>query len=122
MRLILHIGTEKTGTTAVQNFLYQNRQSLLQRRIGLLSSIDSPNNRKLYAYCLPEDKFDDYFWDLNIRDVTAKGAYFSGFESTFSSEVESLRGQVDNRIQFVTFFKGFVKTMEFPEFPLAQFP
>jgi hypothetical protein len=98
MRLILHIGTEKTGTTAVQNFLYKNRDILLQNRVGLLDSIDYPNNRKLYAYCLPEDEFDDYFWDLNIRDVDAKRQYFKNFEQELEDEISNLEQQVETVI------------------------
>jgi hypothetical protein len=98
MRLILHIGTEKTGTTAVQNFLYKNRDILLRNRIGLLESIDYPNNRKLYAYCLPENEFDDYFWDLNIRDVEAKRQYFKNFEQELADEIGNLESQADTVI------------------------
>jgi len=95
MRLILHIGTEKTGTTAIQSFLYKNRGLLLDNRIGLLDSIDYPNNRKLYAYCLPENKLDDYFWDLNIRDVEAKRKYFKNFQQEFADEINAIKSQVD---------------------------
>ena len=31
MKLILHIGTHKTGTTALQRFLYANREPLAGR-------------------------------------------------------------------------------------------
>ena len=33
MKLVLHIGFAKTGTTAVQKHVYDNRQWLLERRI-----------------------------------------------------------------------------------------
>ncbi len=35
MELILHIGYSKTGTSAIQDFLYRNRKMLL-RRYGIL--------------------------------------------------------------------------------------
>jgi hypothetical protein len=38
MRLILHIGTHKTGTTALQQFLYANRESLVTRGLHYATS------------------------------------------------------------------------------------
>lgn len=43
-RLLLHIGMPKTGSTAVQSALVQNRGVLGERGIGVSSSLGSPNN------------------------------------------------------------------------------
>lgn len=32
-KVVLHIGTEKTGTTSIQHFMSQNRQALLAKGI-----------------------------------------------------------------------------------------
>ena len=49
-QLILHIGTEKTGTTSLQNDLYRNRAHLAAHGVGLLTHADQPNNRRVASY------------------------------------------------------------------------
>ncbi|MFM7267148.1 MAG: hypothetical protein ACKOZT_00990 [Cyanobium sp.] len=53
-RLILHIGTEKTGTSSIQRFLSRNRRQLLQQSIGVpLCLADAAGNHSwlpLLAY------------------------------------------------------------------------
>jgi hypothetical protein len=43
MDLYLHIGTEKTGTTSIQHFLYENIEKLKEKKIYLSQSINFPN-------------------------------------------------------------------------------
>lgn len=59
MKLILHIGTEKTGTTSIQTWLYANRAELSRQGICLSNLLDVPNNRALaHAF---QDQVDPYF-------------------------------------------------------------
>ncbi|MFM7265374.1 MAG: hypothetical protein ACKOZW_07250 [Cyanobium sp.] len=47
--LILHIGSAKTGTTSIQQFLAQNREALLARRVVVPSFLGvGPNHRWLH--------------------------------------------------------------------------
>ena len=48
-RLVLHIGSPKTGTTSLQSWLYANRTPLGQAGVYLPLSIGQPNNRCLAA-------------------------------------------------------------------------
>ncbi|ASF45581.1 hypothetical protein [Methylovulum psychrotolerans] len=48
--LLLHIGTEKTGTTSIQEFLAHNRRRLQQAGILYPSSLGDKNHIKLAAY------------------------------------------------------------------------
>ncbi len=48
--LILHIGTEKTGTTSIQDFLALNRAQLKQQGILYPESLGQRNHIKLAAY------------------------------------------------------------------------
>jgi len=92
MELVLHIGTEKTGTTAIQNTLYQNEAELARHSIGLMHGIDEPNNRKLYAYILHlENQIDNYHYEKRLADESARKQYFSGFEESFSAECKQLK-------------------------------
>ena len=90
MRVVLHIGTEKTATTTLQDFVYANREVLRQKGVVLSDVLGKTNNRKLAAFCVPEKNFDDYFKDRRIRTVEAKRAHFQGFRDSFISEARQL--------------------------------
>ena len=58
-RLLLHIGTEKTGTTAWQAWLARQREALDQRGFALPASLGPTNHRKLPTSCFDLDRVDD---------------------------------------------------------------
>lgn len=93
MKLVLHIGTEKTATTTIQDFVYANRAALANRSVALSDELGLTNNRKLVAYFLPEDRFDDYFTHRHIATIEDKRRHFEGFEDAFASEVRALSGR-----------------------------
>ena len=95
MKLILHIGTEKTATTTLQYFLYHNRKALLEQRIALLDKLDQPCNRKMAAYCLPDEVFDDYFTDKNINSVSGKRKLFEPFLEDLRTEISKAQKKAD---------------------------
>lgn len=92
MRLVLHIGTEKTATTTLQHFLYHNRAALAARGVDLSDACGSPNNRRLAAYCQPKARFDNFFQTRGIRTIAEKEAFFAAFETDFKAEVAGLQG------------------------------
>ncbi|MBE7213944.1 hypothetical protein MK852_17105 [Shewanella benthica] len=76
-RVILHIGTEKTGTTSIQHFLSENRQQLLKHGVlyphigprsdahfdlvNALHPLD--NNGRRMEFLPPVTHDDDYYWN-----------------------------------------------------------
>lgn len=52
MRVILHIGTEKTGSTSIQNFLYANRTALMNRGVTPACVLDPIFGRNNFALVL----------------------------------------------------------------------
>lgn len=96
MRLILHIGTEKTATTTLQHFLLHNKKALLNQRIALLDEIlGFPSNRKLAAYCQPQEMYDDYFQQRQISTLADKRRHFANFERDFASAISKASDQAD---------------------------
>lgn len=61
MDLIIHIGTEKTGTTSIQNGLHANRDALTQAGIYLPVSLGGHNPRQLATYAMKDGRPDDVF-------------------------------------------------------------
>ncbi len=90
MRAILHIGTEKTGTTSIQSFLTQNRKELAQFGYAYLQSAGLPSNRKLATYCFNSDHHDDHHVSLGIVEPEKREKWRSDFASDFEKEIKGL--------------------------------
>jgi hypothetical protein len=89
MRCLLHIGTEKTGTTLLQDWLYANREALSARGVFLSDVLERNNNRKLAAHF--QGYMDDYHQARGIADEAARDAFFAGFEQDFAREVDAAK-------------------------------
>ncbi|WP_138464233.1 hypothetical protein [Poseidonocella sp. HB161398] len=85
MDCILHIGTAKTGTTILQNWLYRNRAQLGAQGVYLSERLGMTNNRLLPAYFRKE--LDDWARRERIATQAAKAAYFDGFLEGLSAEI-----------------------------------
>ena len=89
MKCILHIGTEKTGTTLLQNWLYDNKEKLSQVGIYLSDSIGTNNNRLIPAYF--GETLDDFHMDNGIANNKEKKKYFSGFLDNLNGEISNAK-------------------------------
>jgi len=93
MKCILHIGTEKTGTTSIQDFLTANEEELSKRRIAISKALGRGNNRVLALYF--QDNLDDMSQRLRLTSVEAQRDYFAPVLSAFKAEVEAVRTDHD---------------------------
>lgn len=89
MKCLLHIGTEKTATTTIQEFLYHNRAQLKDFGIGISSVLGMPNNRKLCAYF--QKDFDDYFFRQGLHNPSQRETHFAGMFDSLQEEVNELK-------------------------------
>ncbi|MCJ8334697.1 MAG: hypothetical protein MJH10_10690 [Epibacterium sp.] len=89
MRLLLHIGTEKTGTTLLQDWLYANRSALSAQGVFLSQIMEIPNNRKFVAYF--QSNVDDYTCNLGIKTPEGKAALFAGYGAALEAELAAAR-------------------------------
>ena len=69
MRCLLHIGTEKTGSTALQTALSVNREHLSDRGIFYSKTAGSLNSRALAAAFCQYSSDDSYLARLGIGDI-----------------------------------------------------
>ena len=67
MRCILHIGTEKTGTTSIQAFLDLNRSHLRSCGILVPRSVGGPNNIGLAVAAYNPFHLDDYVKSIGLQ-------------------------------------------------------
>lgn len=86
MRCVLHIGTEKTGTTIIQDWLYSNQKILSENGVYLSDQIGKTNNRLLPAFF--HDQLDDWSMQHRITSIEQKAEYFKDFSETLVSEIQ----------------------------------
>jgi len=90
MDLILHIGTEKAGSTSLQEWLHENSTKLAQEGIVYCSSLLRPNNLGIYLYGLGGG-FDDGFANLGLTSEEEKSSAVEKFRRDFLDEVASAK-------------------------------
>lgn len=86
-RLVLHIGTEKTGTTSIQRFLHSNRHRLLDDGWTLPSSLGEPEQRRLAVLCNDESFVDDFMRHSNIADPRVRAKVTRQWRAAFAKEI-----------------------------------
>jgi len=90
VEVVLHIGVEKTGTTAIQNFLYLNADALSSQSTALLECAGKPNNRLLPAWFRDDDRSDDMLRSKGVFDADGKRRFFEGWPETLGVEIAAL--------------------------------
>ncbi len=94
MKAIVHMGIEKTGTTALQSFLTENRFHLKEKGYAYLESAGLPSNRKLATYCIDQSRFDDHHQMLNIVESSTRKAWNNQFIHDFYKEIDNLESHI----------------------------
>ena len=90
MKCVLHIGTEKTGSTALQSFLNDHREQLSRRGIHFCASMGQRNNRLLAQAMMRAWRSDDFFQQRGMTDVRARKAWRRSVMASFRQEVASV--------------------------------
>ncbi|MEQ8895579.1 MAG: hypothetical protein RID23_00685 [Roseovarius sp.] len=91
MRLLLHIGTAKTGTTSVQQWLYHNRDALNACGVFPSRSLGAPNNRRIAVLGRDPDMPDDGFKQFGINSPEDHAAFRRETTEKFRREVAAAR-------------------------------
>lgn len=112
MKAIVHIGTEKTGTTSIQKYLFQNRKKLRKAGFHFLQSAGSTNNRALPAYFVAESRFDDFYRDEGITTIEAKAEFRNQFLQKFEHEIGTLPKNIHTVVISSEHFHSRLRTPE----------
>lgn len=92
--LIIHIGTAKTGSTAIQTALHRHRDELRNHGIAYLPGDGFVNNRDLAAACVGVDGDDDLLDRLGIAGPEAATAYRERVVGRLHAEAATLSDDV----------------------------
>ena len=94
MRLVLHIGTEKTATKSIQEFLSLNRDALFAQGVVLSRVLHAPSNVRLPIWCNRGQDFSDILNNVTPRLSEASlERIITDWEAQFRAEVDSLHRQ-----------------------------
>lgn len=87
MKLLLHIGSEKTGTTSIQRWFSRNREMLKRQGVFYSRALGQASHRKLSLWCLNDDRSDRGFLHLKIRSQAQRAEFRSELLDAFVAEV-----------------------------------
>src|SRR5665213_2989949 len=92
LKVLVHIGAEKTGTTSIQEFCARNRARLADFGILYPTSLGSPNHVALTAYSLADRKVDDLRRDLGILNPADVRAFRERLRHDLAKEIHAHPG------------------------------
>ena len=89
-RLLLHIGTEKTGTTAWQSWLAGHRTALDQLGYAVPQTLGQTNHRKLPTSCFDLNRVDDFVIRSGLGQAkpSERQVAYLNWQRAFISEVQ----------------------------------
>lgn len=88
-RLILHVGTEKTGTTSIQAFLSENRQNLEREGWAIPGTLGDRSNRRLAFLCMDEEIVDEFVRRNFLLDPVRRRTAAMRWKASFLAEIDS---------------------------------
>lgn len=94
LKAIVHIGTEKTGTSSIQLFLRKNRRALQAEGYHFLQSAGKTNNWALPAYCAEETRFNDFYRLQEVETGMPLQEFRQDFIGKFEAEIRSLASNI----------------------------
>lgn len=98
MKCYLHIGTEKTGTTTIQSFLYENRERLADQGFYYPLSLRYPDNRYISMVAYNPNRRDDITKKLNIRTDQQLVDFQDSIIKEFNEEMKNVSSDMSTVI------------------------
>lgn len=95
MKAIVHIGIEKTGSSSIQEYLYQNQELLKESGFYFVQSAGIRNNRSLSACCVEDDEKDNFFRRKKFNSQKAINEFKQNFFREFDDEIKSIPKEID---------------------------
>ncbi|MEQ8651940.1 MAG: hypothetical protein RIC87_05705 [Kiloniellales bacterium] len=89
MTIFFHIGTPKTGTTALQRFLAANRETLAELGYDFPSFLGEENHAKLAAYALEPSRDVGLKIEMKLTDEDARQEFNATLERDFEEAVSA---------------------------------
>jgi hypothetical protein len=95
MRIVIHIGTEKTATTTLQHTFLNNKQLMGEYGIYYSESMGSGNSRQLVAACMGHAKIDDWIRKHQMSDSNERQRFSDRLQTKFFEEIANVPKDCD---------------------------
>src|ERR1041385_6005831 len=92
MKLYLHIGTEKTGTTAIQTFFRENRDALIERGVLYPQAGGPQNHTGLAAAAMKPETINSLRTLLGVMSTEQVEPYRQKFREALQAELSEHSG------------------------------
>ncbi len=89
---VIHIGTHKTGSTTIQDFLRVNRSKLQGRKIAAVRLDGKPNLSQLHLYASPKSRHTNLLRMRAWRDDAKYQAFADSFPEELGQVVDGFKG------------------------------
>ena|GEM_PF-2241863 len=109
MKLILHIGQQKTGSTSLQRFLFDNRTQLLQHKILYPRSLGTEHYKQHLIFKHRNNLLDN---ELNLYKKLKEEIIASKAETVIISDENLFFGRSTKKEEIVTFLKSLFDEIE----------
>ncbi len=109
---LLHIGVEKTGSTTIQEFLYQNKILLKRQGVFFPELITFRNHRPVAVYCCKTTKSNMFTNIHGIDDLRKREKWKLYFWNLFASEMKKIDKGVEKVIFSSEHFSSLLKDKE----------
>lgn len=110
MRIILHIGTEKTGTTTLQRALFENQHVLRRQGVAYIHGGNGTTAQDLAAASLPNDVSDNFFINHGIDTLHERTRFRDKVLREYSCQLEAASRDVDTAVISSEFFHSRLQT------------
>lgn len=91
MKLVLHIGTEKTGSTSLQRWAWDNGARLADQGIHVSRRLGGPPHQKLHCWALGQFGGDDALARIGVHSDADYQAFRAGFPGELAAEIRLAR-------------------------------
>jgi len=112
MDCILHIGTEKTGSTAIQHFLHNNWAQFKAQGTHICRSVGEPNNRGLPAAFMSEEKSDDFLRRMKHENIKGRRRWRKRLLKDFLKEVSQAKVKSNTFLISSEHFQSKLKSLD----------
>ncbi|MEZ9855707.1 hypothetical protein AB4347_16915 [Vibrio breoganii] len=112
MKLILHIGMSKTGTTSLQESLYINKETLLNKGFWFVQTGGTRNNVGLVARCMCNERTDGILTRYDVKGVNDKLKLNEQITKEFELEIDSIPDNVHTVIISSEYFHSQTSSSE----------
>ncbi len=94
MKFIVHIGTEKTGSSSIQKFIHMNKFALTELGFLYLHNPGRADYRGISTFCINRGRVDDYLRRKRVKTSSQRAEFDKNFLSDFHRQMGAATGHI----------------------------